>query len=297
MTSSHALLYGMDRRWKRLGFELAPLPKRPVVLDLASGTGDFSLLVKRQYRVPGDCGGHHGAHAAACPCARRQLTVCGDASKLPFPDESFDCVFVGYGLRNFPNLAVAVREMERVTRPGGLLVSLDFFLPSEPVDAGTVPGLPLRAGRFWGQSCLDGRACTLTYRIRSAALSIDEFSSLLRRTGYHRVDTRRYILGGIGLHWAAKLWEAAAGGGWKAPDRPLSTTMKERLRGSDYRFIAISLALLAVPPGSACVTTAPFPSLYRFPREPRRCPDHGRELHFARLSCRRLPSGGALRLR
>src|SRR4051794_33064038 len=123
--------YGMDRHWKRTGLERALLPDKPVVLDLASGTGDFWLMVKQRYP---------GSRAVAVDITERMLhlarergvrhAVCGDAGRLPFPDDSFDCVFVGYGLRNFPKLDVAVQEIERVTRPGGLLVSLDFFLPS-----------------------------------------------------------------------------------------------------------------------------------------------------------------------
>src|ERR1017187_3612822 len=82
--------YGMDRHWKRTALERAHLPERPVVLDLASGTGDFSLMVKRQFP---------GSHAVAVDITERMLqlahsrggerTVCADAGMLPFPDQSF----------------------------------------------------------------------------------------------------------------------------------------------------------------------------------------------------------------
>src|ERR1035438_5603817 len=108
---TRAFSYGMDRHWKRTGLDRANLRDRPVVLDLASGTGDFSLMVQRQYP---------GSRAVAVDITERMLqlarahgverTVCGDAGMLPFPDHSFDCVMVGYGLRNFPNLGVAVRD-------------------------------------------------------------------------------------------------------------------------------------------------------------------------------------------
>jgi len=98
-----------------------------------------------------------------------------------------------------------VREMCRVTRPGGLLVSLDFFLPSNRVLRRIWLAWLFAQGAFWG-IVLHGRARIYTYipdSLRSF-LSIGEFSSLLRSTGYGGVETRRFILGGIGLHWATK---------------------------------------------------------------------------------------------
>lgn len=198
--------YGMDRRWKRTGLDRAQLPERPVVLDLAAGTGDFSLMVRQRYP---------GSRAVAVDITERMLqlargrgvqhTVCGDAGMLPFADHSFDCVIVGYGLRNFPNLGVAVREIERVTRPGGSLVSLDFFLPANALLRPLYLAYLYAQGAFWGL-VLHGRPRVYTYipdSLRSF-VSIEDFSSLLHRTGYQQVDTRRYIMGGIGLHWAVK---------------------------------------------------------------------------------------------
>jgi demethylmenaquinone methyltransferase / 2-methoxy-6-polyprenyl-1,4-benzoquinol methylase len=203
---TRAFSYGMDRRWKRVGVERAPLPPKPVVLDLASGTGDFSLLVAQ--RCP-------GATAVAVDLTERMLVlarergvpdgVCADAGVLPFADASFDCVFIGYGLRNFRNLRTAVGEIERVTRPGGLLVSLDFFLPGNGLLRRLYIGYLYAQGFFWGL-LLHGRPRTYTYIPDSLRcfVSVDEFSSLLRAAGYGRVDARAFIFGGIGLHWAAK---------------------------------------------------------------------------------------------
>jgi ubiquinone/menaquinone biosynthesis methyltransferase len=196
--------YGMDGHWKRLGVERADLPRNPVVLDLASGTGDFSKLVT---------GRHAGARSIAVDLTEGMLrlarasgvreAVCGDASRLPFPDGSFDCVFIGYGLRNFPNLEQSVREIRRVTRPGGLFVSLDFFLPANPGLRSLYLGYLYAQGFVWGL-LLHGRPRVYTYipdSLRSF-VSIDDFSARLQKAGYRRVEARRYILGGIGLHWA-----------------------------------------------------------------------------------------------
>ena len=218
---TRAFSYGMDGRWKRALVNRAKLPQNAVVLDLASGTGDFSMEIAAK---------HPGARSVAVDLTERMLRLarkrgvqyaaCGDAGMLPFPDASFDCVFIGYGLRNFPDLAVALGEIERVTRPGGLLLTLDFFLPSNALLRQVYLGYLYAQGTVWGL-LLHGRARVYTYipdSLRSF-VSIDDFSSLLRRTGFGQVDDRRYILGGIGLHWAQKrpAVQHAAAGGSKTP--------------------------------------------------------------------------------
>jgi demethylmenaquinone methyltransferase / 2-methoxy-6-polyprenyl-1,4-benzoquinol methylase len=198
--------FGMDRRWKALGVTRALLRDDAVVLDLASGTGDFSDLVLRH---------RTRAKVIAMDLTEPMLhlarmrgqgnVVCGDATILPFRDASFDCVFAGYGLRNFPDLNAAVREIGRVTRPKGLMVSLDFFLPENPVLRWFYLGYLYLQGAFWG-ALLHANPRTYTYipdSLRSF-LSIRDLSSLLRQRGYAHVEARSYIFGGIGLHWAVK---------------------------------------------------------------------------------------------
>jgi demethylmenaquinone methyltransferase/2-methoxy-6-polyprenyl-1,4-benzoquinol methylase len=203
---TRAFSYGMDRHWKEAGVKRAPLPDKPVVLDLASGTGDFSFLVEQEFP---------GSVPVAVDLTERMLqlardrglryAVCGDAGTLPFADSTFDCVFIGYGLRNFPNLDTALREIERVTRPGGLLVTLDFFLPANGLMRKLYLAYLYAQGAFWGL-VLHGRPRVYTYipdSLRSF-VSIEDFSTRLRRTGYREVEVRRHILGGIGIHWASK---------------------------------------------------------------------------------------------
>ena len=104
-----------------------------------------------------------------------------------------------------PIWALPIREIERVTRPGGSLVSLDFFLPANALLRPLYLAYLYAQGAFWGL-VLHGRPRVYTYipdSLRSF-VSIEDFSTLLQRTGYQQVDTRRYILGGIGLHWAVK---------------------------------------------------------------------------------------------
>jgi len=85
------------------------------------------------------------------------------------------------------------------------MVSLDFFLPTNRVFRQLYLGFLYVQGAFWGM-LLHGKLRTYTYipdSIRSF-VSVKEYTSLLQRTGYHRVDAREFILGGIGLLWAVK---------------------------------------------------------------------------------------------
>jgi demethylmenaquinone methyltransferase/2-methoxy-6-polyprenyl-1,4-benzoquinol methylase len=195
--------YGMDQRWKRLAVRRALLPARATVLDLACGTGDFAKLVTRQFPQ---------AHVVAADLTERMLrlsdlrqTVCADAASLPFATGSFDAVFVGYGLRNFPRLEATIEEIHRVLRPGGVLVSLDFFLPSRSWLRRFYLAYLYAQGAFWGV-ILHGRARVYTYIPDSlqSFLSAKEFSALLGTMQFDGVTARPFILGGIAVHWAMK---------------------------------------------------------------------------------------------
>ena len=127
------LSYGMDRRWKRRVAEIAVPKAGARALDLACGTGDIARqLTLRDASVVGLDVTHRMLQLA------RQKTqsiayVCGDMAALPFEDARFDAVSTGYGLRNVADLSLALREIHRVLRPGGLVVSLDFNRPENPV--------------------------------------------------------------------------------------------------------------------------------------------------------------------
>jgi len=203
---TRAFSYGMDMSWKREGVDRAALRRPAIVLDLASGTGDFTRLVRE--RCP-------DVRSVAVDLTESMLrlgqtrgvdeAVCADATRLPFPDACFDCVFVGYGLRNFPNLKTALLEVERVTRPGGLLVTLDFFLPPNLLLRKLYLSYLYAQGVFWG-FLLHRRPRIYTYIPDSLRhfVSIPEFKRLLELHGYSGAGGRAFIFGGIGLLWAEK---------------------------------------------------------------------------------------------
>jgi demethylmenaquinone methyltransferase / 2-methoxy-6-polyprenyl-1,4-benzoquinol methylase len=129
-----ALSYGQDRRWKRRLIAMAAPPPGARALDLATGTGDIAFgLAGRGARVVGLDITHRMIELARGKAAAQPARVgfvVGDMLALPFPDDSFDIVTTGYGLRNVPNLALAIEEIGRVLAPGGQVVSLDFNRPA-----------------------------------------------------------------------------------------------------------------------------------------------------------------------
>jgi ubiquinone/menaquinone biosynthesis methyltransferase len=131
------LSYGQDRRWKRRLIGLARLQPSDRVLDLACGTGDllFAAAPFARSGVGLDVT-HRMVELARLRLPRDAGPVSlltGDMVALPFASASFDVVTTGYGLRNVPDLDVALREIRRVLKPGGRLLSLDFNRPSNPL--------------------------------------------------------------------------------------------------------------------------------------------------------------------
>ena len=127
------LSYGRDRAWKRRLVRMAGAHAGTRALDLATGTGDIAyLLHDAGARVVGlDV----TARMIELATAKRDVKhrprfIVGDMTALPFPSGCFDLVTTGYGLRNVPDLGVALDEIARVLTPCGQLLSLDFDRPS-----------------------------------------------------------------------------------------------------------------------------------------------------------------------
>ena len=126
---------GLDRRWKSKLVAAIDWPGHPRVLDLACGTGDiaFAAAARGGHVVGLDITHRMLQLASSKPQGLRRVHfTTGDMMALPFPDASFDVITTGYGLRNVPDLAGALREMVRVLRPGGRMLSLDFDRPASP---------------------------------------------------------------------------------------------------------------------------------------------------------------------
>jgi demethylmenaquinone methyltransferase/2-methoxy-6-polyprenyl-1,4-benzoquinol methylase len=128
---------GIHRVWKRFVIELAAVQAGEHVLDVAGGTGDLSAAFAK-------AAGERGRvvlsdiNAAMLEQGHARLVdrgvlgvplVQADAEQLPFADKSFDCVTIGFGLRNVTDKDAALRSMLRVLKPGGRLLILEFSKP------------------------------------------------------------------------------------------------------------------------------------------------------------------------
>jgi len=128
---------GIDQSWRRRTVRALELGSGARVLDLATGTGDLALLVANAEptsRVVGLDPSDKMLDIARAKVEKAGLLgrvelVHGDAEKLPFPDASFDGVCIAFGIRNVPDRDRALREMVRVTRPGGKVAILELSEP------------------------------------------------------------------------------------------------------------------------------------------------------------------------
>lgn len=160
------LSYGQDRRWKRRLAALAH-PERPGrALDLACGTGDIAFeLARGGRRVTGLDVTFRMLEIASRKAGARQGRVdfiAADMMSLPFPGGSFSIVTTGYGLRNVPELGVALAEIARVLAPGGVLLSLDFDRPDNRTIRAIYLGYLMVVGSVLGL-VLHGEADTYRY--------------------------------------------------------------------------------------------------------------------------------------
>jgi demethylmenaquinone methyltransferase/2-methoxy-6-polyprenyl-1,4-benzoquinol methylase len=132
---------GLHRIWKRFAVDVSGVRKGQRVLDVAGGSADLSRLFLKKV---GDSGQVvlTDINNAMLQVGRNRLldegyttpvTQC-DAEHMPFPDNYFDCVSIAFGLRNVTHKDIALREMQRVLRPGGCVVVLEFSKVAKPLE-------------------------------------------------------------------------------------------------------------------------------------------------------------------
>ncbi len=137
------LSLGQDRHWRRATTSALQVGPGDRVLDLAAGTAVSTVELTKSGAWCVACDFSVGMLAAGA--GRSVPKVAGDATKLPFDDEVFDAVTISFGLRNVVDHVEGLREMARVTKPGGRLVVCEFSTPTVPVFAGVYKNYLMRA--------------------------------------------------------------------------------------------------------------------------------------------------------
>lgn len=134
---NHFLSLGIDKRWRKKAVKILAASKPGLVLDVATGTADFAIqaLDAGPLNVVGV-----DISEGMLAVGRKKLEEKGltrkielrlaDSENLPFPDNNFDAVTVGFGVRNFEDLKKGLREINRVLKPGGQLIVLEFSRPA-----------------------------------------------------------------------------------------------------------------------------------------------------------------------
>jgi demethylmenaquinone methyltransferase/2-methoxy-6-polyprenyl-1,4-benzoquinol methylase len=152
--ANHLLSGGADFLWRRRAAKIVEGWRPKHVLDLATGSGDLALAIRRRLPDAAIMAVDFSPEMlSVAQCKGVRATVLADALSLPFETESFDCVTVAFGLRNMSDWDLALREMSRVLRAGGHLLVLDFSLPAGPLRP---------AYRFYLHRCLPILASLVT---------------------------------------------------------------------------------------------------------------------------------------
>jgi len=198
------LSFGMDDRWKSGLLTLLRDDHRDgSVLDLATGTGAFPLLLRRH----GHRGPIVGADRSPAMLARARIK-CGNAdvrfveadlNALPFAPESFDVIVMGYGLRYLDDLPRTMAAVHRVLRPGGIFLTLDFGVPRNALIRAFCFSYLFVVGTLWGL-LLHGRADTYWHIVESleAYPGQDALVSALERAGFEQLLVAERI-GGLSV--------------------------------------------------------------------------------------------------
>jgi demethylmenaquinone methyltransferase / 2-methoxy-6-polyprenyl-1,4-benzoquinol methylase len=202
---------GLHRAWKAYTVLVANVREGQRVLDIAGGTGDLALAFAPKVGSSGQVV-HTDINEAMLREGRNRLLDAGvslptlvcDAEKLPFETESFDLVTVAFGLRNMTHKDMALGEMNRVLKPGGKLMVLEFSKVAKPLeklyDWYSFKVLP-QLGKLVANDASSYQYLAESIRMHPGQ---DELKTLLHKGGFGHVDYHNMTGGVVALHVAIK---------------------------------------------------------------------------------------------
>ena len=202
---------GMHRAWKAYTVLVANVKEGQFVLDIAGGTGDLALAFAPKVGATGQVV-HTDINEAMLREGRNRLLDAGvslstlvcDAEHLPFPDAHFDLVTVAFGLRNMTHKDAALLEMNRVLKPGGKLLVLEFSKVAQPLekiyDWYSFKVLP-RLGKLVANDDSSYQYLAESIRMHPGQ---EELKTLMQKGGFGHVDYHNMSGGVVALHVGIK---------------------------------------------------------------------------------------------
>lgn len=200
--------FGAHRLFKRMTLEMSGARPGHKVLDLAGGTGDLAALFAPVVGETGqvvlaDINGEmmRVGRDRLLDQGLTQVSFCqANGERLPFPDTTFNCITIGFGLRNFTDKLTALKELKRILVPGGVLLVLEFSKPENPlIEAGYKAFQSLWPGMG---RLLVGDADSYRYLVESIELhpSQEALKLMMEDARFSEVEYHNFLSGVAAIH-------------------------------------------------------------------------------------------------
>ncbi|PID69714.1 MAG: bifunctional demethylmenaquinone methyltransferase/2-methoxy-6-polyprenyl-1,4-benzoquinol methylase UbiE [Flavobacteriales bacterium] len=206
------MTFGLDIKWRKKVVKIISKKNSQYILDIATGTGDFAIMLAKLHpkKIIG-----LDLSAGMLAVGKKKIKaknlshliemVQGDSENLPFEDNTFDAITVGFGVRNFENLDKGLQEIYRVLAPNGIFVVLETSQPEKfPVKQGykfyakyVIPTL----GKLLSK---DKRAYEYLPESAAAFPYGEKFNNILRKNGFNNTSNQPLTFGVASIYTATK---------------------------------------------------------------------------------------------